>query len=262
VINHVRTLLMNAESAVAHAVSTPGEEYIPATFQPVTLPSPLLHVRQLLFGVAPDRLMLNWRMAEFTSLLAYPELAPLVVAKDARLTYADCPTTMARFTTGITVTPLESVESPQDLCFVHGSPEHNTHGQLLARWQTVIADDAVTVTANFGATRTLSYSLAWEAGLSNPVPLHGSNLSVQFAEIAPARWTIQSVTPPAHGLGQVLAALQQRMVADTDVALFHTNDLTRSLRAFWGRDDLQLRLGAVLLALADRTDAYRQREGV
>lgn len=85
-INHARTLLGN-QAAILLGLNFPGEEYVPETFYPVTLPSPLARIRALLFGSQPDRIMVNYRLRQYMTLLHATELSQYVTAFGARLTY-------------------------------------------------------------------------------------------------------------------------------------------------------------------------------
>lgn len=85
-INHARTLLMNVSGA-SNQRQEIGEEYIPANYAPLVLPSYLQSVRRILFGTAPDRYFLNFRVRELMAHLHQTELAEFVYALDPRVTY-------------------------------------------------------------------------------------------------------------------------------------------------------------------------------
>jgi hypothetical protein len=85
-INHARTLLLNKNRDRMH-YSDYGYEYVPAAFRPVTLPSTLSTLRQLLFGTNPDNYFLNFRVNELLSYIHATELAEYVYRLDPRVTY-------------------------------------------------------------------------------------------------------------------------------------------------------------------------------
>lgn len=85
-INHARTLLLNVHGSTSSREDI-GEEYIPAAYVPVVLPSYLQTIRRLLFGADPDRYFLNFRARELLSYLHATELADYVYALDPRVTY-------------------------------------------------------------------------------------------------------------------------------------------------------------------------------
>ena len=64
-----------------------GEEYVPATFNPLVLPSYLQATRRVLFGAAPDRYFLNFRVRELMAYIHQTELVEYVTALDPRITY-------------------------------------------------------------------------------------------------------------------------------------------------------------------------------
>lgn len=85
-INHARTLLINV-SGVSNQHQEIGEEYIPTNYAALLLPSYLQRVRRILFGTAPDRYFLNFRVRELMAHLHQTELAEFVYALDPRVTY-------------------------------------------------------------------------------------------------------------------------------------------------------------------------------
>lgn len=85
-INHARTLLLNQARRKTH-YSDIGYEYVPPEFRPVSLPSTLQLVRQLLFGATPDNYFLNYRCRELLSYVHATELASHVYSFDPRVTY-------------------------------------------------------------------------------------------------------------------------------------------------------------------------------
>ena len=85
-INHARTLLLNKPRSRMH-YSDYGYEYVPASFRPVSLPSTLGTLRQILFGANPDNYFLNFRVNELMSYIHATELAEYVYRLDPRVTY-------------------------------------------------------------------------------------------------------------------------------------------------------------------------------
>src|SRR5690606_37703460 len=81
-INHVRTLLLGLPGAASPGYQTAGEEFVDPTFQPVALPTYLAAVRRTLFGVDPDRLMLNYRLKQLLEVIHATELAEYVTFLD------------------------------------------------------------------------------------------------------------------------------------------------------------------------------------
>jgi len=84
VVNHIRTLLLNARS---ESSNVPGEEYVDRAFRPVQLSTLLRRVRTLIFGSKPSRVDLNFRLRQIMMLLHTASLEQYVVVPDSRITY-------------------------------------------------------------------------------------------------------------------------------------------------------------------------------
>lgn len=85
-INHGRSLLLNV-SGSRYQPQYLGEEYIPADFVSVALPSYLQTARRILFGARPDRVFLNYRVRDLLHTVHETELAEYLYALDPRVTY-------------------------------------------------------------------------------------------------------------------------------------------------------------------------------
>lgn len=85
-INHARTLLLNV-SGRSGTRQEVGEEYLPAAFRPLDLPSYIQGPRRTLFGISPDRYFLNFRARELMAGIHQTELAEYVYRLDPRVTY-------------------------------------------------------------------------------------------------------------------------------------------------------------------------------
>lgn len=88
-INHARTLLLNASSAKADYADsgTDGYEFISPNFRPVTLPESLMTIRRTLFGRKPDMLFLGLRAQELLTYIHQSEFAEYLFDFDNRVTY-------------------------------------------------------------------------------------------------------------------------------------------------------------------------------
>lgn len=85
-VNHGRTLLANLlplrDSETAY-----GEEYIDPLFRPVSLPGYVRRLRDRLFGVSPDRTMINLRCHQLLACVEAAGLTGHLISLDSRLTY-------------------------------------------------------------------------------------------------------------------------------------------------------------------------------
>jgi hypothetical protein len=85
-INHARTLLLNQHPDYAGPDDV-GYEYIPPTFKPVAMSTPLATIHRILFGSKPDNYFRNFRAAELLGYIHQTELAQFLTALDPRITY-------------------------------------------------------------------------------------------------------------------------------------------------------------------------------
>lgn len=99
-VNHFRTLLLNLPPTPTPG---PGEEYVPSTFQPVTLPQPLQDVRSLLITSSTVRSDLNAQVARILAYLHTSPLRAFATYFDNRITYD--PTLPADAVTGLLAPP-------------------------------------------------------------------------------------------------------------------------------------------------------------
>lgn len=84
-VNEVRTYLLNLR---ADPTPQPGEEFVPASYVPLTLPAGLRPARVALFGRNPTRQELNLQLARLLAFLHASPLATSVTASDDRITYS------------------------------------------------------------------------------------------------------------------------------------------------------------------------------
>lgn len=87
-VNHFRTLLANVPGVAG--ATTPdylGEEVVDPDFRPVPLPEPAARLRAVLFGVDPDRHMVNVRCAQILAVVHATPLRRYVYDLDRRVTY-------------------------------------------------------------------------------------------------------------------------------------------------------------------------------
>jgi hypothetical protein len=105
--------------------------------------------------------------------------------------------------------------------------------------------------------------VAYVTGLGTPFDLPGSGLNGRFHEGVPpgTAWVVTCLARPAADLGGVVAALEA-IGEDAMLALFGVAPAEpyRTWKALWySAAPLPYRLGAVLLALAARTDELHRR---
>lgn len=130
-------------------------------------------------------------------------------------------------------------------------------GPLAGTYRPIVRVDLVRP-----SMRTSSRPVGYESGLGTPFALDGSGLTGRFHDDVPdsTSWTVDCLARPAADLGQVLAALDA-IGEDAMAGLFGDAPAEpyRTWKALWySAAPLPYRLGAVLLALAARTDELRK----
>lgn len=112
---------------------------------------------------------------------------------------------------------------------------------------------------------SVAATLAFNGGLSQAVPVPATGLTLRVRDDAPAgtAWRLEASAVPAADLGDLAVRLES-VGADAMLQLFGADPEEPYLtwRNLWESDEpLPLRLGAVLLAVARRTDEIRQAGG-
>lgn len=85
--NHARTLLVNLTGEDRVYADQPGDELIPSSYKQLKLPRYINTLRTKLFGVMPDRFMLNYRSTQLLKTIQATRLRDYVTALDPRITY-------------------------------------------------------------------------------------------------------------------------------------------------------------------------------
>ena len=287
-INHAYTLLRNRQGRGAAA--TADGAYTPLGYNPVRLTPAAAAVHSILFGVDADETSIAIRLRQYAAILHATELRDDVLAFDPRVTYLDAadsaPPQFGLFVTnGIGSAPL----------FTAGLLPADSPSQSFYRWEIITLGGSSAgririgrpslsgfrgrgrpAMAGFGypPARTVRItSLAKQAGatinivtvtagLTAPISLLGTALKARFhSDLVNTgdNWLVTYTAMPSPGIGAVLATLDSAASAAV-LALF--GDPATGRYAVWKRmwlESLPLpyRLGAVLLALASRTEEIR-----
>lgn len=250
-INHVRTLLMN-RTREGYPQDYPGEEYIQPDFIPKKLRLELQLIHRQLFGVAPDRLFLNYRVRQLLTIMHSTELVEFIYDFDPRVTYTPLVDDESLFDE-VFVTTVRQVAGSGNTLYVSG--EHVTtpgDNRLQQTWDVIVTEDAIRVDKRSLPTDSVLHPANYNGGLSNLIPLVGSGLSVRIKE-APinTRWTINSAAQPVDDVGQVLAQLESSISDGGFQLLFPitTQEPLTTLKNIWNRNHLSAyRYTALLLA--------------
>lgn len=193
--NEFRTLLLNRSGTDIEHPDFPGELMVPQEFRRRVLPEPANQVWETIFGSEPDRLGLNYRLAEVVALTESSDLAGGAVVHDSRLTY-DPAEAVSRWRFG----PQWSVAA--ELIRVVTAPGAFAPGAgICARiYRAEVTGDTAT-TRLYRPERTKSTAVTFAGGWSTAFGFPETTLLIRVAEeliAVPFRLDL-TVRPPALG---------------------------------------------------------------
>jgi hypothetical protein len=252
-INHARTLLLGVSGSLSPPASFPGEEYVPPGFQAPVLPPLLAFFRTILFGGDPDRLMLNYRLSQYMSILHTTELADDVLALDPRITY--WPSKRKDLFEDVFGTQV----SPADLTVIGSVLPNEAQGRLLHQWLVSnLGGGNYQITRETPLYGEASFSPTFMGGLSSPMSLAGTSLFCVVPQSSAGPWNIQVATRPISTCADVLRTLVAAVSEGQLDQLFGTDDVEPFLtyRKLWSENDSpSYRLGAILMSLTQRINS-------
>lgn len=262
-INHCRSLLLNASGDVApDPKSYPGEELVPESFRSAVLPGPEGRVWDALFGSSPDRAFLNYRLRRLLPAAHEGPLGEALLTPDRRVTYWPVRDAIADFDRWsrygtVVVTPNTS---PRPTVIGTLSSEDKS-GRCYSQWKVSLAVDlAVTVDRLDVPSSSGPGPLAFSGGLSAPVDLPGTGVSLLLPESAGSWWYVDALARPEVSSADVYSRAAACAQGDLS-AVFNLADadLGRSCRALWKNGEFAgERLGGLVIALARRLDDLRR----
>jgi hypothetical protein len=261
VLNHFRTLLVNAPGAAAsgpypraEADSAPGDEAVPAGFAPVRLPPALAAVRAAVFGDAPDRAMLAYRAREVLAAVHAAGMGGFALALDPRLSYdpacRDAPLADPALFEPRAAAGLHFLGEP-------AAPDAAGRCAYAFRVDAGLGELAVTPLSSAGEART--YAVTYAGGLSSPVPLGLTGLSARAEVYGGPSWLVAGLLRPRLGLAGVVA--RAAALGPPLEALFGRRaEPYATFRALWEEHpELAPRAAALACALVYRTEEARGR---
>lgn len=257
-INHARTLLLNVSGSQRASPETfVGEEYVPPSFVAVALTPTLQLLRAPLFGLSADRAMLNYRLAQYMTLLHATDLADYVTYFDPRVTYWPSTDTVA---TKVLLPPkVDKLDGTVKNLQLIGNTRHRTdHEQLLLQWKITVAsvsNVSVEQLMPYKAAQTIAYTT--NGSMSQPVTLPGiTEVSFVFETGVGSKWQVEIMRKPATSLSDILTTLDTVYVSAIEELFGQTEEPYLSFKKIWANryQSLSHRLGAVLLGIIYRTN--------
>jgi hypothetical protein len=282
-VNHVRTLLLNRPART----TTPAGEYVPPEARELTLPAYLVKVRAQLFGARPDAAMLDFRLRQYTALLHATALKEFLTIDDPRITYTPGGRDPGDFPFRPAVSPIGHSQP----LYLGGGELLARNGQMVHEWLVEVSysdpistrftawdlfmyllvpesSDSVDPVTTVRVDRrrpvpsSALYAIDYVDALSNEFPLAGAPLWARFSGVgleSNMLWTVRCLGRPETDLGEIEANLAA-LGGDVMLRLFGEDpgEPQRTWKALWAsQQPLAYRLGAVLLAVAWRTDQLR-----
>jgi hypothetical protein len=239
-----------------------AEEAIPDSYGSLNLPTYIDRLRLLLFGVDPDRSMLNYRIKQYMSLIHSTELEQYVYDLDPRVTYNT--SVDLSLLDENTFTPVVSQLSGDaaTLSILGSASSPDIDGRAKYEFDVDILTSA-TVKVNRKTPKAdieiLDYALS--GGLTNIMDLHGSGYQFRMnTDSTDVSWRVSGHLRPQKDMGRIAEDLT-RLGEPNFLQLFGLKDVEpyNTFKALWNdHPELPYKLGALLLAIAYRTDEVRR----
>jgi len=257
--NHARTLLVNLPGSTVSYANVPYDELIPAGYAPVKLPTYMEAFRSRLFGVSPDRAMLNYRMVQLLTMIETTQLQSHILELDPRITYNNY-STKWKVNTAFEPTVVKYLGSDNSHLDVLGN-SMSPDASGISGYEYLVTTDGtnITVARQTNPVRKTSEVVVLDGGLSQVVSLPLSGYKVRVNTANTAGWTLRGCLRPTTSLSNIEQTL--RSVGEPYLLqLFGTPDVEPYLtfRNCWKKHpEFAYRLGGLVLAMIYRTEEIR-----
>jgi hypothetical protein len=258
-INHARSLLLNREPENIPYGGQPGDEYLPTDYVTVKqIPTYLRNLRGILLGTDPDRVYSNYRTRQYLALLHMTELGEYVTDLDPRITYV--PDNDDLFPASVF-----RISASKNSIFINGElGTPDATGRSLHEWDIrILNGSTLEVTRHTKQQDRVVENYSFTNGLSNLIPLVGSEAKFRIAAGADEFWSVRGLARPQKDLGDVLYELEHAGAAYMN-QLFGIGTPSgaaepfKTFRNLWVQHpELAYRLGGVLLAVIYRMEELR-----
>jgi hypothetical protein len=252
--NYIRTLLLNQARGV-YPPDFPGEEYVPAAFNPRVLPPALRRIRSLVFGGNPDRHMMNFRLYQIMQTIHNTELDEYTTTVDSRITYL--PLSRPEYETAFGSTVTTHPGTTGILSVVNDPVANDAAGRIYEWWHiTVVNGSDVEVQRKTIPQQTTTQAYTVSEGLSSLCELSGSSMLFRFTGGAGSSWTVEAIARPARALATVVSDIANTLSLSEEWVIFGQapEEPYLTFRNLWRScKQHNYRLGAMMLALAFRT---------
>lgn len=259
-INHARTLLLNANGSSRPLPTFFLEEYIDPKYGALLLPMYLNQARAPLFGTDADDAYKNYVMRVCTTVLHSTEFASYVYAMDPRVTYLNRPS-VAGLRTSVTAAPANDL-AKGGAAEVIGIPSAVPQR---AQWDwdiEVLSGGPVSFSVQVSRRQPYAkqlFTVNFADGYSDLVPLPGQNqMYFRFkTNIAVGMlWTATAFILPVVDLDALVQACEKN--GDAAGQLFGNTEPYKTFGELWKKHVyLNYKLSGYLLAIAYRMEEVR-----
>ena len=255
-INHVRTLLLNVSGNQPVPDWVVGERLVPTTYRAAKLSTELQQVRNILFGLSPDRSMLNYRLAQFLPFLHQPGLEEYTLGPDSRITYATKPFDNSLFADSAFIPRADglAITSVSDEIV----PDPDITGQLYYGLRiTRTGSGTVTLDQTSPWARSTVVTVSFTGGVSVlPIDLGGSGYECHVPDTYVGQaWNFAVTNRPVYTIADLLTDLSS-IGEPVIISLFGSTNVepyASFKNLYMTHPEPGYRLGGLLLALAWRT---------
>lgn len=251
--NHARTLLLN--TAPEFLPHIPGEELMPPEYSPISLPTYLQTLRAKIFGVAPDKAMLNYRAAGILRIIAATQLQEYITSLDSRLTY-DAEANL--FSSQDFSPQIKQTRGTAQLSILGQPIAPDAAGQLNYSFNVESLNNSVTVQRLSLPAITTTEPLVFTDSLSQEIELPYCGYSFRISGSSYSAWRINGLLRPRTSLSQIHTNLLQsgepllrQLFGVSAVEPYSTFEQCQK------HPDFAYRLGGFVLAMIYRTEELR-----
>ena len=257
-INHVRTLLLNRRASDMQAVS--GYEYIPPTFFPVKLSRELERIRKVLYPAGLDDFGHHEITAKLVQLVHQPELLPLTLAFDPRITYDLANDTIAKaITNPVTITRYKAPNC--DMTLRYRTQPTIPQGMTPGHHHWILSTGNVeSIRIQYGSQPAELHDVVQRhVDVTDDIVLVPDYLSVYFdipsgTLTGDYRFDLDLLVPVPYNFSTILAQLQTELARPGRIEeLFKARpgllDMSTLITTWRKSPETLLRIGAVVLAL-------------
>jgi len=205
-INHGRTLLLNANGNERPSPSFFLEEYVDPAFRAINLSPRLEGIRRALMGDGRDPYYANYRLRQYMKIVHSTDLESYMFALDPRITYLREKDVVSSF-----YGPRgELMQGTPSVLYFFGSPSAPGSARMKFDWTLEAESPTTAVTTDLWRTSNPSRTeFSTSGGLTDPIPLAGqADLFVRIGNPVPgSKWLISCLSAPADGLPEIMAKI-------------------------------------------------------